>query len=50
MEQITLSREVAQALIAYLQTKPYVEVYQLIDVLLKSAALQPEAAPSDSEI
>ncbi|MFZ9272092.1 MAG: hypothetical protein ACO24B_01610 [Ilumatobacteraceae bacterium] len=49
MEQIKISKEIASAILGYLQTRPYIEVYQLIDALLKAAASPTEEASAKPE-
>lgn len=36
-DTITIKKEFAQAILNYLQTRPYAEVFQLIDTLIASA-------------
>lgn len=37
MDNITIGRQLAQGLLNYLQTRPYVEVFQLIEELIAAA-------------
>lgn len=41
-KNIIITQELAQAIINYLQTRPFIEVYQLIDGLLKASQTQSE--------
>lgn len=40
MEKITLSAELVNAIIGYLGTRPYQEVFQLVDAMQKEAKEQ----------
>jgi hypothetical protein len=46
MDKITLSTQLVNQIMSYLGTKPFTEVFQLIDSVQKEAqAQQPAAAP-----
>lgn len=48
MEKITLSTQLVNAVLGYLGTRPYQEVFQLIDALQNEAKNQPKPdAPSE---
>ena len=49
MEKVTISKELAQALLNYLQTKPFAEVHALIAELLKCEPVEPVSAPTEGE-
>jgi hypothetical protein len=42
MEKVSLSVNLINAVLAYLGTKPYQEVFQLVEALQKEAKEQPE--------
>ena len=49
MEKITLSTQLVNAVMGYLGTRPYQEVFQLIDALQKEAKEQASAEQPKAE-
>ena len=46
-EQITLSTQLVNAIIGYLGTRPYQEVFQMVQALQHEAANQPKDKPAE---
>jgi len=49
MEKLTLSTQLVNQIMAYLGTKPFQEVFQLIDAVQKEAANQQQTPPTSLE-
>jgi len=49
MDKITLSTTLVNNIMAYLGTKPFQEVFQLIDAVQKEAANQQQTPPTSLE-
>lgn len=49
MPEIKLSVELVQAIANYLATKPYAEVFQLINAIGKAAQVKPEEKKEEKE-
>ena len=45
MKQLLISEQLLNAIIGYLGTRPYQEVFQLVEALQREAKEQPEKAP-----
>ena len=48
MKEVTLSIELASALLQYLGSRPYQEVFQLIAAMQEAASLNQPAEPSET--
>ena len=46
MDKITLSTQLVNAVLGYLGTRPYQEVFQMIEALQKEAQAQQQPAPA----
>jgi len=49
MDKITLSTQLVNQMMAYLGTKPFQEVFQLIEAIQKEAANQQQTPPTSLE-
>jgi hypothetical protein len=49
MEKLTLSTQLVNQIMGYLGTKPFQEVFQLIDAINKEAANQQQTPPTSLE-
>lgn len=47
MEKITLSTQLVNAIIGYLGSRPYQEVFQLVEAMQKEAKQQQESQPTE---